>query len=191
MKRNDLIVMRDSPEAAQLKTVTGWVSRQGQFFGDDERTARWAGCTHEICAGCGQVIERGWCKSCREKSDLERWMAAERKEWDGTTPLYSDAYDKYFFDDNPEEFAEDKGVELDDLRLYICVPQYGRTIEPDYFDDELPEDGELPDSILNAMATLNQAIHDAGPLSWRPGKHVPAMKFFHKTVIGAKDREDI
>lgn len=169
------IVMRDSDEAAQLKTVTGWVSRTGLFYGGDERGARWAGCTHEKCEDCGAVIERGWCNTCREKRDLERWLAAERIPWDGTTPLYSDSYDKYFFDDDVEEFAEDEGVGLDDLRLYICVPQYGRPIEGDYFQDELPEDGEVPDGICTAMEALNEAIRAAGPLSWHPGKFVPAF----------------
>ena len=169
------IIMRESPEAAQLKTVTGWVSRTGQFFGDDERTARYAGCTHEVCGGCGAVIARGWCNTCREKRDLESWLAAERTEWDGTTPLYSDAYDKYFFDEDVEEFADDEGVSVDDLRLYICEPRYGRSIDEDYFCDELAEDGEVPDVILHAMKKLNEAIKEAGPLSWYPGKQVPLI----------------
>ncbi len=169
------IIMRDSPEAAQLKTVTGWVSRHGQFFGDDERTARWAGCTHEVCSGCSAVIDRGWCRSCREKSDLEKWLKAVREEWDGTTPLYSEAYDKYFFDEDAEEFADDEEVTLDDLRLYICVPQYGRSIEDEYFCAELPEDGEVPDGIGEAMDKLNEAIQAAGPLSWHAGKMVPVF----------------
>jgi hypothetical protein len=167
--------MRESHEAAQLKTIIGWVSRQGQFFGDDERTARWAGCTHELCPGCGQVIERGWCKACREKRDLEKWVAAPRETWDGTTPLYSDAYDKYFFDDDWEEYAEAAGQTVEDLRLYICTPQYGREIDSQYFEDELPEDGEVPGGIQLAMDSLNDAIREAGPLSWYPGDKVPVF----------------
>ena len=31
------IIMEDSPEAASIKTVTGWVSRTGRFWGNDER----------------------------------------------------------------------------------------------------------------------------------------------------------
>jgi hypothetical protein len=38
--------------------------------------------------------------------------------------------------------------------LYICVPQYGRPIEGDYFQDELPEDGDVPDVIQAAMVAL-------------------------------------
>jgi hypothetical protein len=174
------VVMRESPEAAQLKTVTGWVSRTGFFFGQDERTARWAGCTHEICEGCGQVIERGWCRGCREKRDLENWLAAERQLWDGATPLYSETHDKYFFDGDVEEFSEDEGVSLDDLRLYICAPQYGRSIDDDYFSDELAEDGEVPDVIREAMDKLNEAIKAAGPLSWFPGKYVPTFEGIDK-----------
>ena len=39
------IVLLEDAEAATLKTVTGWVSRDGLFFGSDERTARWSGAT--------------------------------------------------------------------------------------------------------------------------------------------------
>lgn len=170
------IIMRDSDEAAHRVTVTGWVSRQGQFFGDDERTARWAGCTHEICEGCGKVIERGWCRACRERKDLDKWLAAERVEWDHETPLYSDAYDEYLFDESPKELAEDKSCTIDDLRLYICRPVYGRIIDSDYFQDELPEDGDVPDIIQTAMDELNKAIRDAGPLSWLPDNKVPIIK---------------
>jgi hypothetical protein len=170
------IVMRESDEAAQLKTVTGWVDRHGMFFGDNERTARWSGCTHELCPGCNAVIPRGWCERCREKADLERWIAAKRGPWDGTTPLYSDAYDKYFFDDDAEEFADDENLTLDDLRLYICEPIYGRPIDDEYFCDELSEDGDVPDGIYEAMGKLNDAIKAAGPLSWRPGKIVPIFE---------------
>jgi hypothetical protein len=173
---DEKIVMRDSDEAAQLKTVTGWVSRNGQFYGDDERTARWAGCTHEVCDGCGKVIQRGWCKGCREKKDVEKWLAAERAEYDGVAMLYSDSSDKYFSDEvEAEEYAEDNGISMDDLRLYICNPVYGRPIDSGHFCDELPEDGEVPDSIGFAMDALNKAIKDAGPLSWYPGKKVPIL----------------
>ncbi|MFZ3343368.1 MAG: hypothetical protein WA213_20995 [Terriglobales bacterium] len=102
-------------------------------------------------------------------------MAAPREMWDGSTPLYSDAYDKYFFNDDWEEYAEDKGVTVDDLRLYICTPQYGRPIDSQHFEDELPEDGEVPDGIQQAMDALNKAIEAAGPLSWYPGDKVPTF----------------
>ena len=40
------IIMEDSPEAASIQTVTGWVSRTGRFWGNDERMARFDGSTH-------------------------------------------------------------------------------------------------------------------------------------------------
>jgi len=39
-------IMRDSEDAAQLKTVTGWVSSKCRFFGDSEYAARYDGCTN-------------------------------------------------------------------------------------------------------------------------------------------------
>ena len=43
------IVMMDSDKAASIQTVTGWVDRQGRFWGKDEHQARWCGATHRKC----------------------------------------------------------------------------------------------------------------------------------------------
>ena len=45
-KQQEEVVMIDDPRAATLVTVTGWRSRDGRFYGDNEHSARWAGCTH-------------------------------------------------------------------------------------------------------------------------------------------------
>lgn len=173
MKTEEVVVMSDSPEAATFRTdISGWVSRDGRFFGDDERLARWAGATHAPCSGCGAMTSKHYtvCDSCRCKRDIAQYDAMPKKEWDGTTPLYSQADDKYFFGD-VEEYCEDEDRTIEDLRLVICEPVYGRPIESDYFCDELPEDGEVPDVIAVAMDALNTAIKEAGPLSWVPGKY--------------------
>lgn len=43
------IIMYDSPEAASLKTVTGWVYEDGRLFGQDENLARFCDATHRSC----------------------------------------------------------------------------------------------------------------------------------------------
>lgn len=47
--KTEKIVMMDSDEAASIQTVTGWVDRQGRFWGGDEHQARWCGATHRKC----------------------------------------------------------------------------------------------------------------------------------------------
>ncbi|MEB2744543.1 hypothetical protein [Citrobacter portucalensis] len=47
--KTEKIVMMDSDEAASIQTVTGWVDRQGRFWGKDENQARWCGATHRKC----------------------------------------------------------------------------------------------------------------------------------------------
>jgi len=48
-KEPEKIVPYDSAEAASIQTVTGWVSRSGRFWGNDEHMARYDGCTHRKC----------------------------------------------------------------------------------------------------------------------------------------------
>ena len=89
------------------------------------------------------------------------------KEWDGKTPLYSDEFDRYFFD---IESAEDWGASLKDMRLILCEPIEYRRIEDDYWEDCLPENGELPCEVKKAIDDLNKILETAEPASFTPGK---------------------
>lgn len=168
-------IMFDSPEAASIKTVTGWVSRNGMFFGaDGERSARYSGCTHWKCSteGCETPTEKGWthCPACREERDIAKYNALPKERWDGTGMIFSDAKDKYYNDMDEAEDDLDETESLESLRLLICIPNFARTVEEDYWSDDLPEDGELPDGIRKALDELNKAIRELGPISWTPGR---------------------
>lgn len=91
------IVMFDAPDLVKQETVTGWVSA-GHFYGNDERAARWAACTHVACRDCGAPVEKNWlaCEECRRKNDIARWNAMPKVEWDGEAMLYSESHDRYF-----------------------------------------------------------------------------------------------
>lgn len=167
------MVMNSSDEAAELKTVTGWVSRTGHFYGNDERLARWDGCTHVPCNSCGTAVEKCYtmCGACKAAKELDRYAALPKVEWDGETPLYSEVADEYFFDRQAlEDKLYDEDITPESLRLVICTPNYPRQIDYDHWCDELPEDGELPDDIADAVAALNEVIEKSAALSWSPGK---------------------
>ena len=43
-----VIIMEESPEAAEYRTdISGWVSCNGNYYGKDERMARYDGATHK------------------------------------------------------------------------------------------------------------------------------------------------
>lgn len=92
-----LKVMYAGDEAAQKVTVTGWRSRHGRFYSDNEHLARWDGCTHLAC-DCGAAMEKGYtiCRSCRDKNRREVCETMPFKEWDGTTPLTLHDADEFF-----------------------------------------------------------------------------------------------
>lgn len=171
------IVMYDSPEAAEIKTVTGWFSSTGQFWGDDEHMARWCGCTHMNCKDCGHAHSRNaYCKPCYEKRQAAKFAALEVKEWDGETPLCLFSDDKYFFDwESIEDYAEETKCLSTDLDLVICKPVMGRPFEiSEHLGEELPDDdpqGYIPKAVADAADALNKAIREAGTLSWTAGKY--------------------
>ena len=179
-----LVIMEDSPEAASIKTVTGWVSRTGHFWGNDERMARYDGSTHKRCE-CGEIIEqRSYCRKCSDRKEVERWQAMPEVEWDGAAYLYSQTADQYFRDE--QEIADycadaDEPCTPDDLHLVICTPNYLR--EVDLCEDnseEMPEDGDesyFTAEVQEALEALNKAIREsrtpAQAISWSPGKTKP------------------
>lgn len=155
-----VVVMYDSPEAAHRGTVEGWISRDGRFYGDDEHLARWAGCTHKRC-DCGGIMDRGYtrCLDCIADEDRKRWEALPAVEWDGDAPLCLFDDDHFFFSPwELLEYCEDHNVKPTALRLVLAEGRRFSTLEEDYWVDDLPEDGDLPGPIADAVKKLNEVI---------------------------------
>lgn len=166
----DKIVMFDDDEAAQPHTMTGWKSRDG-FFYADEQTARYCGCTHRKCTECGEYTRKHYtlCDKCREIKQVERYNAMPRAEWDGKAMLYSDARDEYYADMDGAEDVIEEGETIESLRLIICEQNYVRPLDSDYCSDDLADDMDLPDEVCKAMDMFNKAVSGI-ILSWSPSK---------------------
>ncbi len=168
-------VLYSSFEAARYATnIEGWIDQHDRFWGKEEHMARWSGCTHILCPECGKPTPKNYtkCDECREKKAVERYKNKERVQWDRQTPLYSEAADEYFFDeDSLNDYLEDHECTPQSLRLVNCRPIYFREIEDDLFADELPEDGCLPLDVERAIDNLNILLREQGPVSWEPGKY--------------------
>ncbi|WP_114110648.1 hypothetical protein [Thalassospira xiamenensis] len=171
-------ILYSSPEAAQLKQVTGWVSANGHFYGDNEHLARWAGCTHILCNECGQhEHSKSWtcCDACRAKHEIARYEDKPFKAWEGE-PLFSHSHDRYFFDgDELLEFSLEHAVLPGEMRLSICEPDTLQMVDFDeIWTDRLPEDmhlGDMAPELAEALAKVNDAIQHTKPvLGWNPGR---------------------
>ncbi len=157
-------VLYGSPEAATIKIVKGWVSRDGLFWGTDEHMARRSGCTHIVCAQCKSVYEvDSYCKPCRDRYMAEQFATFRVEKWDGETPLCLFDSDWYFFGNDVLDWLADHPEEV---RICKCYPVYLSTVDDDYWDGDLPEDGALPEAVKTALAALNETIDQAGPSLW-------------------------
>jgi hypothetical protein len=165
------IVLMDSPEAAQYKLVSCWVSRNGKLC-TNEKAARFDGCTHRKCV-CGNIVERHWliCKDCRDKKDNKRFLAMPIIEWDGETPLCVFNGDQYFYDEGQiEDYCEENEIEKENLKLVLCEPMRLPILKNDFFDSCLDEDSDLPDALQTAINTFNKSVKVFDDLPWGPGK---------------------
>lgn len=54
--------------------------------------------------------------------------------------------------------------------LLICDSNYLHTINSDIWEDELPEDGDIPKELQAKLDELNQFIQTLPPISYSPSK---------------------
>jgi hypothetical protein len=176
MRVDDKIILNTSDGAAKfVNNVSGWVDCHGRFFGIDERAARWSGATHIECSDCATPIKKqGWtiCVDCQEKKSKEKYMALERKPWDGETPLYMDGTDIYFFSrDDLDDYIEENECAINDLNLILCKPVEMPQLDDDYFIESLHEDAEIPSELAEAILTLNKVVESLLTQTWCPDKY--------------------
>lgn len=176
-------IFPDSDESAKFVTgISGWVDRHGNFFGKSESMARHNGSTHRRCDECHEsIVLRGYkyCEDCKEKKYIERYSKLEKKVWDSECFLYSDRDDVYFqdYDYLNDYLYEHEIVDINSLRLIICDPVYLRNVTEDFWSGDLPDDTELPESVLSALEIFNAELKDAGIISWTPGKFAAIVNF--------------
>jgi len=169
------IIMYDSQEAAKLVTVTGWENSIGFFHANAENEARWIGCTHIQCKGCGRQTIKiyNYCKECREMRESFRYRSFKKIAWNGVTPVCTFAEDHYFLGgiSDVETFCEDNNFKIEDLQLVHCEPIPIPEVDIfEYLSECMTEDMEksdIPDEILNATEVLNRLIRNAETMAWR------------------------
>lgn len=176
MKKEEEIIMYDSPEAAKQMTLTGWVSSgkggyPSHYYGDDEHMARWAGCTHIKCP-CGNVVKKSYtkCKECSAKETRKRYMALPYKEWDGIEYVVEWDGDKFFWniEDLQEYMAEN---EIEEILLLFCAPvDYCAIDMESIVNGEAHEDWEPSAELEKRVSELNAYIATLPPHSYYPGK---------------------
>lgn len=181
-----------SDSAAQYRTnISGWVSRDGLFFGegdDAEDKARWVGCTHFTCSECGALATKkrnyhrtGICESCeevkrdaerdkREEEEIEKYHAASKIEWDGVTPVYDEASEVFHFstEDLYLWLEEDPEHDAANCRLYLCKQAPLREICEAYWLDDMHVDAELPDIVVAGIEFLNKLLKETDSRQWEP-----------------------
>jgi hypothetical protein len=174
MDENKMILNTSDEAAHFVSGISGWVSRHGNFFGKDERLARYDGCTNTVCE-CGKPCEKGWikCIDCRDKADDERFRSFPKQAWDEKIPITLFRGDDYFFDrEQLEEWCEEHEITPSEVQLVICKPNYAREINNDFYGDDLPDDSSLEDvapGLAEKIAEVNKYIYDNRPiLSWSP-----------------------
>lgn len=180
MKNAELLPFEEAAE--QVMNVAGWVCKTcRRFYGEEERLARYC-CAKDLkCGteGCTGRAEKSYifCRDCREKEELAKWLALPEEPWDEETPLCLDDDDKFFyFPDDLYEYLANHDLKLEDARLVICKEDTKPHFDiHDLLTDYLPEDMEEDDTTkINAL--VNRWIEKHVPTVWVPGKKRPTLE---------------
>jgi len=179
MEKEKVVIMYDSPEAAEQVTLTGWMSKgtDGRFWYKDEHMARWAGCTHTKCE-CGNITEKSYthCEQCRAKSARERYFALKFKEFDPTDNHTLAFGDEYFFSEDAiidyiTEHNEDNPDDIiTELDLLVCEPMGYSHIDSETIAGEAHEDFEPDSQLEQKIEEFNKYLDTLPAHSWYPGK---------------------
>ena len=93
----------------------------------------------------------------------------EKKPWDGVAMLYSLLNGEYYTTpDDALDYADENEINIEDLQLIICEPNYAQEIDSSYWSDQLPDDYDGNDVLEDAIKVLNQTIKGQ-ILSWSAG----------------------
>ncbi|EHE7802992.1 hypothetical protein ACLIAG_004363 [Enterobacter hormaechei] len=178
--KTEKIVMMDSDEAASIQTVTGWVDRQGRFWGGDEHQARWCGATHRKCKNKPDEhpihSTHGYCEECHRESRQAKFATYERAVWAGEPLVIFDS-DQYFFDaESLADYCYEHSLLPSELQLMICEPNYPPEFDLEQHCEEIMPDGEdyycLPQDVRDAAEALNKALKESAPVSWSASNRV-------------------
>lgn len=171
---NEKVVMMDSDEAASIQTVTGWVARNGTFWGDNEYQARYCGATHRKCKNKPDEHPihpaNGYCEDCYRESRQAKYRSLQCQAWAGE-PLVIFDTDQYFFDaESLVDYCREVLAFPSELQLIICNPNYPRELDiTDHCEEIIPDGGDywdIPESIRDAVNALNKAFKESDPISW-------------------------
>lgn len=172
------VIFPDDPDAAKFVTgLSGWVSANGRYLGNDEgseEAARYDGCTNYKCKECGRSTYKGWkiCIECKHQKLIEKCAKSEKVVWDEETPIYSHTDDVFFYclDDLVDymDLNDDKRS-VNELCLALCEKISLSPIDAEFYYSELPDNMFPPSSLLEAISEFNKKIKDIF-VGWSPTK---------------------
>lgn len=177
----------DDAEIEFRTDISGWVTPDGRYFGDNQHLARWNSCTTVTCASedCDNHTHKQWthCLPCRNKTKKDKWEKADKAPLSvSSVCLWSDAVGEYFSGwERVEEYCEEFDSAPEELLLYHCKRNKAPVFElEDFLCDIIPEDHTVEDvtssEVIEAASRLNKLLQACNLNSYSPSKIAVEIK---------------
>lgn len=169
------IHLKDIREDVQNREEKIIIVGDNKYWADRTNKDNYA--THDDCNVCGTEFEKRFthdrkCEDCKHKAESERYNSLELKEWDGDTPLTLYSGDQYFFDtDDILFFCEDQEAPPEEFRFILCKPTSFRSVDFDYWQDDLHEDWEPSKEFEDKLKKFNEFLKSEPTNTWFPDKY--------------------
>lgn len=162
------IIMYDDPKCCttgtfsyeiggEPRTKEFFISIDGRLF-EDEHLCRWHSCTHKVDELGDIHIKHYTCgERLRARKSRELWEKQQQVEIDSDTPLF---YSDEFFRDEDDllEYCAEHDCLPSAMELEVGEPCELSELCSSYWQDQLPEDAELPSEVEEAVKALNLVI---------------------------------
>lgn len=178
-KDSEKILSTDDRAATYVTNLKGWVCRNGMFFGEDERSARYNGATHIKCniKGCDELIKKYdlACDKCASENYINQFKKLQIVDYknEDCEVIFSDLLEEYFVDiphlyERISEYCIEHNIDKDEFdetmfRLQPCEEVKLTEIkESDILNEDsfCDHDVELSRDILLYLELLNKEINN-------------------------------
>lgn len=167
------IFPEDSEAAIYMDSVPfskGWVDRNGRYWGDDERMARYSGATKLRCDDCGNPIPKvgySCCFDCRALRSRKAFDTLPVEKWDGICMLYSETQEEYYTDiASALDFLKSK-EDWYSLQLTLTRKVEISPLTSDDWYEEFP-DGDVPQELEAIIEDFNIKLAKIDWNLWEP-----------------------
>lgn len=182
--------MNDILESEVQEPIKILVLGDKKYYAD--RTTKEELSTHRDCEKCGNEFKKDFtfdkhCFNCKSELSNEKFKSLQLVEWDGKSAVVLFRDDTYFFDEESVvDYCNDNEIKPSELQLCLCEETTFRTVDLDFWQDDVHEDWEADQELTDLVNALNKYLQSASTNTWIPTNKRVDFSFLDELLTSNK-----